>query len=389
MDEITAAQPPRVPFGTDSLIIVVGDEEQEFLIHKNLLCAASDSFGDTWKSAFMKIEDRRYRLLGEEPALFQLVQDWLYSGRVPNNVSCYMTKEKSYHTDEFWWNVYRMGARLGMGRINLLAVEKLQTLFWTTWSLVPSTAFIAALFGSQLSPQLEEFVVGHVAYWLQRSRANHIWTPLLDAHDRFASNLAYAMMRSIRHGLAAHPLDPTHGVMSPWEHLQICPIIGNGGHYVVHESATDNGVEQDETEQTTRWNDGTPWPPATSSFEGSPDSSGQSARAELTSPALIESRLDAINAMLDDLRDNMAMRQETPIEGGVPENNAIDTSGDDHYQCAVNGEQADGEWKEWKGEDDGWYEEEDHSESWGGQMTPDSNESLNAGCEDREDGSSH
>ncbi|EXJ82851.1 hypothetical protein A1O3_06666 [Capronia epimyces CBS 606.96] len=319
---VTAVQPPQVPYGTEFVILILGKQKQKFLIHKNLLCASSGFFNDVFNSDFVQVGDQQYTLPHDDPGLFHLVQDWLYSGRVPESVSCYMNNETSSHTDEFWWNVYGMGQRLDMSRIKILAVEKLQGLFSTTSALIPSTEFIASLFTSGLSPLLEEVVVGHVAYWLLRSKANPVWSPLPEAHERFGTNLAYAMMKNIRRNLVVHPLDPSHGIMPPADlaafladdsaavfkspflsnealekPLQTCPISDLDQHHVSREPATTEGVQQYQTNVTSGWeyetdlasaelgwDDPLPCPPPTPTFKEPCSSPGPTFRSD---PAIL------------------------------------------------------------------------------------------------------
>lgn len=277
-----------------SLIVGQGEQEREFLIHKSLLCASvrpyhypSDGFSS---SEFIQTGDDKYMLPNEDPQLFKLVQDWIYKGYVAADLSSYTNSRMSCHTDEFWWRAYCMGCRLEMGRIISLAGEMIEELFSKMSPRVPSTEFIAALFNDRGWPEVEEYIVGHVAFWIHRSNADLIWSPLVDAHERFATNLAKAMMENIQMNHVDRPwywgslslLDEeclefpddrartlTDDSVIP---LECCALVDQRESQSFGESTITEGVEQYQTIHTGSWHDDPlPCRPATPSLAEQPE----------------------------------------------------------------------------------------------------------------------
>jgi hypothetical protein len=268
LGKVAPIQPPQVKHGNEVVRIVVGQEQEEFTIHTDLICAASelvqaavDGNFIVQKVIFPKEDPQLFQLVcaasefiqakfdgnfiegaeqkvtlpKEDPQLFQLVYDWLYSGRVADGVTTYLKNEDVCSGDIFWWKVYQMGDRLMMDRLRVLAVAKIQRFFTATKPFVPSKQFIEELYDDTKLPGLETYLVQHVLYWVERSSDVSVWSDLADAHMRFGQALAKASM-------LARGCDPVHphvrtgvcggeggtdgdGDLSPWK---IAGVQGEG-----------------------------------------------------------------------------------------------------------------------------------------------------------------
>jgi hypothetical protein len=208
LGKVAPIQPPQVKHGNEVVRILVGQEQEEFTIHKNLICAASELVQAAVDGNFIV---QKVTLPKEDSQLFQLVYDWLYSGRVADGVTTYLKNEDVCSGDIFWWKVYQMGDRLMMDRLRVLAVAKIQRFFTATKPFVPSKQFIEELFDDTKLPGLETYLVQHVLYWVERSSDVSVWSALADAHMRFGQVLAKA-------SILARGCDPVH----PRVHTGFC-----------------------------------------------------------------------------------------------------------------------------------------------------------------------
>ena len=216
--KVAPIQPPRVEHGDEFVKIIVGSEGKQFTIHKNLICAASDFFTTALKSNFIEAAEQKVALPEESPQLFQLVYDWLYSGRVSDGVTTYVKKEEDVSSgDVFWWEVYEIGDRLMMDRLRVLAVSKILKIFSTKIPLIPSQAFLHSIFEAEQLPGLEAYMVEHVVYWLQGSAKYTDWSALPDAHMRFGQSMAKATMQGNQWSWGSLTADwTTNGCVSAW-----------------------------------------------------------------------------------------------------------------------------------------------------------------------------
>ncbi|KIW65947.1 hypothetical protein PV04_08160 [Phialophora macrospora] len=241
LGKVAPIQPPQVQHGHEVVKIVVGCQQEEFTIHKNLICAASEFVQAALNSNFIEGAKQRFILPEEDPQVFQMVYDWLYSGRVADGVTTYLKKEEVCSGDIFWWKVYHMGDRLIMDRLRVLAIAKLQHFFTTRKPFVPSKQFIEELFDNAKLPGLETYMVHHVVFWLEQSSEVSVWSNLADAHMRFGQALAKAVMLA-RGNYPVHPHAHTggscegDGSLSPWKIVGVPgepgKHTGGGGHEV-------------------------------------------------------------------------------------------------------------------------------------------------------------
>ncbi|EXJ57330.1 hypothetical protein A1O7_07677 [Cladophialophora yegresii CBS 114405] len=222
---VAPIQPPHVKHGNEVVSIVVGNQQQEFTIHKNPICAASAFFQTALTSNFIEGAAQKVTLPEEDPQFSQLVYNWLYSGRVADGVTTYLRKEDVCSGDIFWWKVYQMGDRLMMDRLRVLAIAKIQNFFTERKAFVPSKQFIEELFDFAKLPLLETYMVQHVVFWLHKSADATVWGELADAHMRFGQALAKQSIMALNsEDVHPHEGNAAHGLfcsLSPWETVGI------------------------------------------------------------------------------------------------------------------------------------------------------------------------
>ena len=72
---------PRVNYN-DEVIVLVGEEEQRFVAHKDFLCANSEFFEAACSEKWRKGKDRIVRLPEQNPVSFNIYLNWRYLGIV-------------------------------------------------------------------------------------------------------------------------------------------------------------------------------------------------------------------------------------------------------------------------------------------------------------------
>ena len=163
--------------------VIVGAEHEEFSIHTQLLAFPSPTFYRCvsqlgYESEDIKVEidcDSGYchtiTMYSEDPSIFKVFYDWLYSGRIPGNFTVHNIAGNDRYIDTVWLDALEMGNRLEITSIVDIALGKIHELFSTEPPLIPSKQFIESLF-SKLDEDLEglqQQIAGHVVYCLKKS----------------------------------------------------------------------------------------------------------------------------------------------------------------------------------------------------------------------------
>ncbi|KAK5279938.1 hypothetical protein LTR40_007081, partial [Exophiala xenobiotica] len=74
--------PPRLNWGTQTVKVIVGTTQKEYVVHKRLLCAASKFFERALNGQLAASLSQEVKLPEDDPVLFACVYDWLYFGLV-------------------------------------------------------------------------------------------------------------------------------------------------------------------------------------------------------------------------------------------------------------------------------------------------------------------
>ncbi|KAI1616704.1 hypothetical protein EDD36DRAFT_415589 [Exophiala viscosa] len=222
LSKVALIQPLQANLGTAVDTIVVGNERKEFTIHRTLLWATAPLFKDYIKegrssllSAWTNHDDKIRQesdgtwhgyvslvLPQEDPLLFRFFRDWLYSGCIPNNVTCYLKVGDHCAKDEFWWRVLKFGERSQVDRLIALAGKELEILFSENEPSIPSCAFVKSVFDerSRYLDCWKEYIIRHAAFWLEHSANREVWSRFLVSHEEVGPALAAALVRNeIRH----------------------------------------------------------------------------------------------------------------------------------------------------------------------------------------------
>ncbi|KAI1629739.1 hypothetical protein EDD37DRAFT_617738 [Exophiala viscosa] len=209
-------EPPQGDYGTEVVTVIVGTERKEFTIHSELLFTAVPVFRDYLEEGSshrlpsalnaIRVEGgdwnscdgcKKIVLPHEDPLLFSLFRDWIYSGRIPDNISRYMKAGHESYPDLFWWRVLQLGEKLRTGSLPGLAVGELEKLFSPEKPSIPSDHFIRSVFDEPSAKWncMRQYIVRHVAFWVEKSADRNAWHRLLNIHKNVASGLASALMQ--------------------------------------------------------------------------------------------------------------------------------------------------------------------------------------------------
>lgn len=120
----------RGSFGTTTVNIIVGPEQQIFILHKDLLCETSSYFQAALNGSFLEAKTQEIRLEKEDVTVFKHFQYWLYSRAI-------LMTETS--TNDIEWivlvDLYVLGETRGIPQLQNDAIDgfisKYATLRWT------------------------------------------------------------------------------------------------------------------------------------------------------------------------------------------------------------------------------------------------------------------
>ncbi|OAL36222.1 hypothetical protein AYO20_04380 [Fonsecaea nubica] len=213
--------PPRVDRGTRIVKLVVGpeDDQREFVLHRDPLCASSKFFARAFAGEFIEGRTQEMKLPEEEAEIFAFFVDWLYVGDEAVCGKAFMTANNLWYTDVFWLKVYRMADRLLSPGLQLSAYLELKGVFSYKPTL-PSREFIHSLFAGGDLGAMEIYVVEHVVFWFYRTQPQEKqdWARLFNVTERFGMAIASAMIRaeterdSTPHPDDQYQFDEKHGL---------------------------------------------------------------------------------------------------------------------------------------------------------------------------------
>ena len=200
---------PRLNRGTQMVKVIVGTTEEEFIVHKKLLCAASKFFEGALNGQFAESLSQEVKLPEDDPVLFECVCHWVYLGDPGCKGYFARTQARSlWYEDHAWLQIYRMADRMMMPGLKATAFKQTATIFGKSVPNIPSREFLKSLFEDEAPLALQMHVVEHVAYWLPKSANKDQWGSLFMVQDHFGAQMALAMLRSQARGdLFQHPAE--------------------------------------------------------------------------------------------------------------------------------------------------------------------------------------
>ncbi|EXJ82852.1 hypothetical protein A1O3_06667 [Capronia epimyces CBS 606.96] len=197
--------PPQVPRGTKIVKVLVGSEQEEFTVHRDLLCAASKFFDRALAGPFIEGQTQEVRLPEELAHVFTFLVEWLYIGGYLDTTypSLVRSRQRDFK-DDYYLKVYLMADRLMVPGLQLLSFQRIREIFGDKAATLPSRDFLHSLFSEGVPLALQMHVLEHAAYWFFKSSKDE-WAALFTIYDRFGTEMALAKIRSADNPLYLHP----------------------------------------------------------------------------------------------------------------------------------------------------------------------------------------
>lgn len=170
------SDPPRVDRGTDTVTVLVGPDKYKFIVHKNLICASSTFFGCAFEGNFAEGATQQIELPEEKPCLFKFFCDWLYLAEYYGANWSRIPIDTKYGLDTRWLLLYRMGDRLMIPGIQVLALRQFSMrLFTTQEASVPTEEMMKLIYKPDGEKIFRKYMTEHVAFWLATTGNWDMW----------------------------------------------------------------------------------------------------------------------------------------------------------------------------------------------------------------------
>lgn len=207
-DLIRQADPPRVDRGTDIVTVFVGLGKDKFTVHKNLICASSQFFKRAFEGGFTEGVSQELTLPEEKPCLFEFFCSWLYMSKYNGADWSQLQMTTKYGEGARWVLLYRMGDRLMIPGLRLLALRQFTKMLSSTQPTVPTEEIMTIIYEPDASKMFRNYIIKHVAYWLSKT-GSATWTCHYESMKEFGIDMALELAsnhlpgHNMRH--ASHP----------------------------------------------------------------------------------------------------------------------------------------------------------------------------------------
>lgn len=153
--------------GHEMTTVVVGPQQQRFIIHKRLLAQASEYFNRALNGSFIEAITNTITLKQHHPEAFEVVYQWLYTGtiRAPDQFSQIQERGpvvNPYRT--FWLRVFRLADETMISELKADAY----TCFIQSFRLRPADKLLIDDIWSDSCPLpiLKDFIASVTAYFI-------------------------------------------------------------------------------------------------------------------------------------------------------------------------------------------------------------------------------
>jgi hypothetical protein len=182
--------------GSTIITMSVGKDKgaQKFTIHKTLLCLASKYFDGALNNGF-KESLSGLELTEDCPFAFEVLYQWLYSGKIMDEASWYTNY--TIRSDLFWLKVYKLGdCRLAEPLVEV-AYDRLRSMFASNQRISPTVCMLLELYDEQGPQHLQRYITFHTAYQirqgLQEKSKPDFWKAL-ESDTKFGGEVASRLM---------------------------------------------------------------------------------------------------------------------------------------------------------------------------------------------------
>ncbi len=201
---VSYCQPPQVAYGDDLVAVIVGSgsSQREFILHNNLICAASSFFRRALAPPFMEHQTGIVKLPEESAEYFTAFYDWLYTDHPSKSVAAFLCGNSAQGWQTFWLDTFLLSDRLCVPGLLLCAWRQIKAMFNSRSPLRPSDELMCALHRSDMplpAIAVREYIGEHVMYWHTKYRQRGIGTPW-PSFKPPAKNIDSDAARALREG---------------------------------------------------------------------------------------------------------------------------------------------------------------------------------------------
>ena len=199
--------------GLDMVTVKAGESQrtQTFKIHKDLLCKSSDFFRSTFNGRFQESEKGCLELTAVDPATFEVLYQWLYTGSVQDVIE--YAAESDIAIDLFWLRVFTMVHQYMISGLQEISFRYYRRIFHDAFRVVPTAAFVQELYESDLPTHLvdmlKSYLILHCAYWIM-DESSYCWGwETVLKHANFGADIAWELTKRNSNayiGIQSHPV---------------------------------------------------------------------------------------------------------------------------------------------------------------------------------------
>ncbi|KAJ9613106.1 hypothetical protein H2200_003047 [Cladophialophora chaetospira] len=200
----SSCQPPQAPYGDELIAVVIGagNSQTEFIMHKDLVCAASKFFRRALVPPFTEHQTGMIKLPEENIECFTAFSDWLYDDFPGKSMAAFLCGNSSHGWQTFWLRVFLFSDRLFIAGLKLCAWLQLKAMFNSRSPLKPSDELMYALHRDNLPSSavvIRKYVDEHIMYWHTKCRQKGVGSPWPSVKPP-AKDISVDNARDIREG---------------------------------------------------------------------------------------------------------------------------------------------------------------------------------------------
>jgi hypothetical protein len=133
--------------GDEMASIYVGPKRKKFLVHKKLICEASDFFSKAFTGGFQESQGDSMHLPDDDPNAFALFIDWIYRSKIPTMKP--EDQATAYRVAITLYNLYIFAGKLCLDDLANATMDEIQKLvdsYWYPFGLDQHSALISKVY---------------------------------------------------------------------------------------------------------------------------------------------------------------------------------------------------------------------------------------------------
>ncbi|KAI9675665.1 MAG: hypothetical protein M1817_001032 [Caeruleum heppii] len=161
--------------------LYVGGERRHWLVHHDLLCFHSSFFETALKGHFEESASRKVEFPDDDPAVFELFIQWLYSGSIGRAIKPSTDKAYAFELAQSCFALWILCDKLGTPRAKNAAVDTFRRSLFYSEKVLSQSTFLK--FCTEAAPQSPfRRLLGHWVAWLIHNKKNAATAKDRDMH---------------------------------------------------------------------------------------------------------------------------------------------------------------------------------------------------------------